>query len=271
MTVGEYQIASKAIRENPEDHGYSKEVYETVIAFDNEMKKYIDKYKSSISKVSDQMSKLFLSSKNALSKFEEQLEDTRFVVTHDWFISFNILRNLTIKKTFTVLSNKDKSAFENFVLTTFPSERSNLFKAIYKAIPHREAIITEIETLYCQNHFHAVIVLCYTQVDGICNENLRFGFFDVDQNTKELRVKQLDSNNSLASKIATQLKEPRNEISRYVKNAIKNGIYKRDSFNRHLVMHGHSINYGTKLNAIRAILLLDFVCSLVKEGVITKL
>lgn len=37
----------------------------------------------------------------------------------------------------------------------------------------------------------------------------------------------------------------------------------RSSNNRHLVLHGHSYNYGNKKNAIKAILLLDFMNELV--------
>jgi hypothetical protein len=79
----------------------------------------------------------------------------------------------------------------------------------------------------------------------------------------------LNPNESFAGKIAGQLKEPRNEISRYVKDEIKNRTFKLDSFNRHLVLHGHSIHYGTQKNAIRAILLLDFVCALMPSKIIS--
>ena len=37
---------------------------------------------------------------------------------------------------------------------------------------------------------------------------------------------------------------------------------KNSSFNRHVVIHGNSKIYGTKINAIRSILLLDFISEL---------
>jgi len=270
VTVSDYKIAVKKIKDNPNNHGFSKGEFEEIMTFEKTMQEFNDKYLSSFNKITEIISKAFSASRFSVIKFEEKLKDTRFVVNQDWFISFNLLRNLTIKQTYNAISNQDKESFKLFVLETFSVEQNNIFKSIHKIIPHRKSITLEIESLYKSNFYNTVVVLCYTQVDGICNENLNYGFFDTDRKTHELKIKELEPNDSLASKIAIQLKEPKNEISRYVKNEVNDKTYKLDSFNRHLVLHGHSIHFGTQLNAIRAILLLDFVCALINEKVIKK-
>jgi hypothetical protein len=58
-----------------------------------------------------------------------------------------------------------------------------------------------------------------------------------------------------------QLSINENEITMYSKNEkFKDLASRTTSYNRHLIMHGHSFNYGCKKNALRAILLLDFIC-----------
>jgi hypothetical protein len=269
VTINDYKIALKNVREYPESHGYSKEECESVLSFEKEMKEYSHKLTSSFKKTGENLTRAFANFQFSPCKFVEAIQDTSFVVTHDWYISFNLLRNSTLDEIFRLLHFKEKESLQNFVIKNFPLEKDTIFKFIHKTIPHRTSLISEIEGLFKNNFYSAVVALCYTQVDGICNENIGYGFFDTDQN-HNLKISKLEPNESLASKIAFQLKESRNEINRYVKPEINNKTFKLNSFNRHLVIHGHSIHFGTELNAIRAILLLDFVCSLIKEGVISK-
>ncbi|HKO80656.1 MAG TPA: hypothetical protein VJU78_09680, partial [Chitinophagaceae bacterium] len=207
VTLRDYQTALKKIKDNPNNHGFTATEYEAVMDFEKEMEAYSNKYLASFNKINEQLSKILPIFQFSVEKFEEKIADTRFVVSHDWFISFNLLRNLTLHETYTVINNKDKDSFETFILRTFPSEEKNIFSAIYQTVPHRKTIISEIESAYSNNHFHSVVVLCYTQVDGICNENLGHGFFDTDRKTNELKIKELEPNSALASKVAVQLKE----------------------------------------------------------------
>lgn len=269
VTVNDYKIALKNIPDNPGNHGYSKEECDDVLSFEREIQKDSKKFTTSFNKIEEKLAKIFTVAQLPSSKLIETLQDTRFVVHHDWYISFNLLRNSTIKEIFRLLHSKKKESLQKFVIKNFSLEQCTIFKFIHKTIPHRRSLISEIEGSFKNKFYSAVVILCYTQVDGICNENIRYGFFDTDQRYN-LKISRLEPKDSLASKIAGQLKEPRNEMNRYVKPEIDNCTFKLDSFNRHLVMHGHSIHFGTELNAIRAILLLDFVCSLINEKVISK-
>jgi hypothetical protein len=150
-------------------------------------------------------------------------------------------------------------------LKEFPKSKKFIFKIILEKIPHRQQILTEIEQCYKRKLYSSVVTLCYTQVDGICNEKLNYGFFDTDNKTHDLKIQSLELKPNLSTKIASQVKEPKNEFSRYVRKDIQDRTFELNSFNRHLVLHGHSIYYGTEKNAIRAILLLDFVCALLIE------
>jgi hypothetical protein len=100
------------------------------------------------------------------------------------------------------------------------------------------------------------------------NETWKIGFFDNDKQTNyELKIKKLNTKKeSFTKSIINQLGEPRNEINRKSndpKYQIKEN--KENSINRHLIIHGHSKFHGNRQNAIRAILLLEFICDLVNE------
>lgn len=270
VTVKDFKEALKKIKENPQNHGLSSEDYEQVVTLEKQLKETTDKFNSTFQKINDVFSKAFAAFQSSALKFEEKFEEIKFVANHDWLISFNLFTDSTLQEMFEIINKKDKKNFEEFVMSVFPRSQKNIFAEMRKRLTHRKAILTEIEQSYNHKFYFSVVTLCYTQVDGICNEKLNYGFFDTNSKTHDLKIKALEVSRGLLSKIAGQLQEPRNEISRYVKEEIRDRTFQPDSFNRHLVLHGHSIHYGTRKNAIRAILLMDFVCALVTEDRVRK-
>lgn len=114
--------------------------------------------------------------------------------------------------------------------------------------------------------------LAYTQADGICNDIFGNGFFDTSKDGNDFqlttwnKLKGMEFNHSIS--VVEQLEIRNNEISAYTKE----GRYldpevRRTSFNRHLVLHGHSKEFGTRENALRAICLLDFLHFIITEAV----
>jgi len=74
---------------------------------------------------------------------------------------------------------------------------------------------------------------------------------------KALKIKgHIDKETGLLNSISSQFLKKRNELTRHYDK--KDLSFSKNSYNRHLVIHGHSIDYGTKINAVRALLLLDF-------------
>jgi hypothetical protein len=57
-----------------------------------------------------------------------------------------------------------------------------------------------------------------------------YGFFDTED--KELKIKSYVFNQSLSSYIASQLKQDRNEITRYVKKEVDDKSFDAGSYNR---------------------------------------
>src|SRR5687767_7432890 len=102
-TVRDYLEASKKIKQNPLAHGYSKEDCEKIAEFEKTAQEFnvkFQKYFNAIDKKLTQASKSFTDS---MSIVEEKFKDTRSFVNNDWFISFNFMRNLTMKETLNLI------------------------------------------------------------------------------------------------------------------------------------------------------------------------
>lgn len=270
LKTKDFEKAIDRITEFPNSHGFSKEEYEAIINLQNRIKEIRDKFQANIKMLPNGLFKGLEVVNFSLKLFSQNLERTKFVMNDNWYISFNLISRLSINELVDMLNNKDELKFQNFILDIFPKEKENIFDKMKKTVPHRVKIIEEIEYLFDKEIYSSVIVMAYTQVDGICNENLGYGFFDTDNKSYKLKISSLQPGDGLASKIAYQLKAEKNEITRFVKLEIENRTFKIDSYNRHLVMHGHSLNYGSKINAMRAISLLDFICTLKSEGVMNN-
>ncbi|HSB92801.1 MAG TPA: hypothetical protein VLC28_06765 [Flavitalea sp.] len=122
--------------------------------------------------------------------------------------------------------------------------------------------LREIFFCYKNKQYSAVIALAYSTAEGIVLEVFDQGFWGgYKESTKKtnfdtLQERQLSGVLNLFKKRFNN----RGEINRHIN---KNSEAPQDSNNRHLVLHGQSFKYGTKMNAIKAILLLDFICELV--------
>ena len=139
VTVTDYKIAIKEIRENPEGHRFSKDEVERVMDFEKSIQEFDHKFGAPITKIAETISQSFSASQSVL-QFEEKLKDTKFVVNQDWFISFNLIRGVSIKKSFEFLTHENNESITDFVLRTFPAGQAHIFHAIHKAIPHRKSI-----------------------------------------------------------------------------------------------------------------------------------
>jgi hypothetical protein len=134
---------------------------------------------------------------------------------------------------------------EEFIVNRFPS-RKKLINAAFKAHRHQE--------------FELSIPVLLAQSDGICKEVINKYFF-MKQNQKPqtaIYVEHFVSNayqKALLTPFTCTL--PIN-MSKGERNEDFN------DFNRHMVLHGESLDYGTKNNSLKAISLINYVTQVLK-------
>lgn len=186
----------------------------------------------------------------------------------DWYVSPRIFDETSIIE----LVQKEGIELEDLIISETEKLIPEILKSCSDHFETRRTIFEEIAKAFENKMYYSVVVLAYTQADGICNDKFQKGFFDTKKEKKvdefELMIwniiKNVDLNHSIG--VLEQLSIRSNEISANSKKGkFTNPEVQKTSFNRHLVLHGHSVEFGTKVNAIRSICLLDFLHFLFTE------
>jgi hypothetical protein len=124
--------------------------------------------------------------------------------------------------------------------------------------PDREDLSKEMFEQFRSKNYYSFITLCLSQVNGLTKEIIEINFFSSEN--RRQKIGNEEAVNSLFSLIKDQLYTgDRNDLELIKEGYIGNGL------NRHSIMHGESINFGTEENGIKAILLLDFTIELCKS------
>ncbi len=261
-TVGYAISALNEIKSNP-NHNFSKDEVTELLKFETDSKNLAMKISDSMTEINNNIKKGSEALKFVLTHIaEKNLKNIKNIATVGWYISPNLVSKYSFSdlSSFTKKDNLEK--FESAIIKDADTHITKILEKCINYFPKRELIFNEILKLYNNDCFYSLINICYSQADGICNETWDFGFFDKENKSYQLKTyKEFSKTNiGLSSFFVEQLGIQKNEITMWSKDALfEDNINVENSFNRHHIMHGHSLNYGTKKNAIRAIYLLDFL------------
>ena len=253
-------IALNEIRNNP-NHGYSPEVVSELLKVEAELKESIKKMRKSFSLIE----RTFICAAEVFQaviyqEFSPAVFALQDASAKGWYISPDAIRKYGIKQM--KRWGADIKYFERTILKDFNLLQSDIFLKCISEFPHRKIFFKEILKNFKSRNYNSAILLAYSQLDGMCTDAWGFSFFGKEEVVKKdfqlkahLHINEMDL--GIISLFADQLGFKYNEITLYAKNFDQQKS--ETTFNRHHVMHGHSLYYGTRLNAIRAILALDFV------------
>lgn len=262
MKVKDIIIATQRIKDYPDSHGYSEAEVRDIQEFNIKMDEFSSKIQRSIVQVAEKLKQAWEPAQKAVEEINRRLIELSYFSEYGWLIGFNVFRNYPLSEIFRVSRLQDKEKVDEFFLNLFNENEEYLFRYFIKKHSKRESQFLELKKGYKHQLYSSVVILAYSIADGITNETLGFGFFDTKEgkgsDERTLKVKlHIDKDSGLLNSIASHALTKRNEINRYYD--VKNHPIPIDSYNRHLVIHGHSYNYGSRINAVRAILMLDFV------------
>jgi hypothetical protein len=211
-----------------------------------------------------------------LSKYSE-------LTKYGWYISPSYFKFIDGADDAIFLESKtgdfeiDYSELEMRINKNFPSYLKIIHRKANKISIIRRPIFDELFELYKKKKYYSLIPLALIQVDGLSKEYFNMGFFATEhpnnknQNKSRQKIKSVleendtegDEFEDMASLILlfSQVSfDDRNELV-----LIRKGISDMSMLNRHSILHGESCDYGSKENAIKALLLLDFVLDLMKS------
>lgn len=133
--------------------------------------------------------------------------------------------------------------------------------------PHRNQIVRSVFKAHKEGMYELSVLGAFSQADGICHEQLGESFF-LREEGKPKTAK--------ASKVKDALENQEDIMAWFmvllaaglpIHKSANQRIGKPDieGPNRHAIMHGECLDYGTKVNSLKAISLLNYVCQMTEE------
>ncbi len=257
--------ALKEIHDNPDEHNYSLSEVERLLNIENK----INEASNSFMKAANEITQIFENFKSVATEhkiaFGSFISQLKKISKAGWLISPSLIRDLSLEQLIEINKNPFSKEAEKIICETYsPNIKiQSIIESLIRTFPNRKSILLEILNCYELKLYSAVIALSYTQADGICNDIWNYGFFDKDPSKSFQNKLYLELNNmelGFSSHFVSQLGISDNEIIMFSKDKLfQEKSIREKSNNRHLVIHGHSTNYGDLPNSLRAIFILDFL------------
>ena len=200
--------------------------------------------------------------KNAIESFQKTLDEIKnrdpIFIEEDWYLSEEIWLKFSLPEVYSISDYQ----LEHLLIKQFEKYKNRIRDKIISSHKERISIIEELFESYKRKHYYSVVLLSYSLIDGISKKKFGVNFwgFNLKLNTpNSSELISLVEPDSLFNIIEKRLKN-RGEIAKQDKYIPKNE--KSFSNNRHCVIHGESYLFGNKTNAVKSILMIDFISSL---------
>ena len=144
---------------------------------------------------------------------------------------------------------------EQVLVKHFESRVEEIEKSIVNRFPKRQKIISAAFNAHRRQEYQLSVPVLLTQTDGICKEVFHeYLFLKHDKKPRTaIYVEQFVSDTFMAA-ILSPLAQPL-PIGASESERAKGFT----GLNRHMVLHGESLDYGTKTNSLKAISLINYV------------
>lgn len=145
----------------------------------------------------------------------------------------------------------------------YESRLDDIEKKVSEKCPARANILASAFKAHRQGDFNLSIPVFFTQIDGVCKELCDHYFFMKERGTGRPQtasyVEEGDRKDfmlAVLSPLTTSLPVAMSEKERGAGAT---------ELNRHRVMHGESLDYGTRANSLKAISLLNYLAGVLRE------
>ena len=191
---------------------------------------------------------------------EYYAHNLKVLAQYGWFIEMN--PDAYPSKMFETKldEEKDIEVVVKVLMKYYQTHLKEIIEEICDRHPQRSNYISvQIMSSYNQGHYELAITGLLTQVDGICNEKLKQCFF----------IKNKKGNYKYLPLIVSVLTKIKNDFYKVFIAPILSDcpIFVQESkidkypskLNRHIILHGKDINYGSKENFLMTLSLLKYV------------
>lgn len=206
-------------------------------------------------------------------EFQQSFQDLPFKMqellillgTEGWYLDLE----MTPSELFEIsqaLTKKNIREVENVLAEYFEERLDNIEKSILKKFPNRKKIIKAAFNAHRRQEYELSIPVLLSQTDGICKEIANEYLFITKKKNKNKKPQTAIYVEKIASD--TLLKAILSPLGQTLPINVSESERKKgfNKLNRHMVLHGESLDYGTKTNSLKAISLINYVAQVLKEG-----
>jgi hypothetical protein len=173
-------------------------------------------------------------------------EYAQLLSAHGWYISANIKYD-SVFQIFLALKNNNKELVEKMISEYYRQNLSGIKAVLLERWPNRKQILLESFKAHDLKMYSASTILFLSQVDGICDGN-------IFRSKKKLK-KYLEQQSSPEIIDSVLMNESAIDVD--TRKEDKSNFF--SDLNRHGVMHGFHLEYGTENNSLKALSMLCFI------------
>lgn len=205
-----------------------------------------------------QLGKLIIQIKeygNQLQNVFEQIPQSLLLLAkYGWYLDYD--SDISLPNELKDLIQKGKIDEVNEQLTShYRKEFNNVISSLSTRHESRSAILEQIQTAHNTKQYFLAIPCILTQIDGICTDFTKKKFFMKDDKYLPLVTKEIISIGNLTSE--TFLSPLLNQTPIMAHESRLNSF--PVDLNRHRILHGVDVTYGSEMNSLKCISLLKYV------------
>ena len=173
---------------------------------------------------------------------------------YGWFLDLEMIPSELWELNEALITGDVKEA-ENTLVEHFKGRLSEIENSVINEFPHRKKIIMAAFRAHKRREYELSIPVLLAQTDGICYDTTKEYLF-LKHNKKPKTAIYVEQQVSNTLRVA--LLQPLAQVLPIGKSKAE----RDDDFNelnRHMVLHGESLDYGTEVNSLKAISLINYV------------
>ena len=175
------------------------------------------------------------------------------LANHGWYLNWHTPTDI-----FSIIDT-NQSTLNEFMINHLERDFELLAKKLSSLYPKREHVLTVAFDLHRNQNYIASIPLFFSQLDGICSQNLRASYFENKEELQARVDKEKRDDPSIVYHLNLEVLKVRTQFQAGSSKA--SAAKKSKAPSRNGIMHGSRkhLDYGTKENSFKTFSLLCFV------------
>ncbi len=181
-----------------------------------------------------------------------------FLAGRGWFFPIFNVQIITLINFYELAQSGDLDEPDRQMDSFFENNFDHIKKYLFEKYPHRRHLLYSGMKAHKAEEYELAILLFFSQVDGFCWDDTKCIYFKKKKSKPEIGAKvQIEPHRKFAGSMLSGLtnsfpvaynERERNSVEEFYSGP-----------NRHTVMHGEDLDYGTKENSLKALSLLYYI------------